>query len=127
MAGPKEKLPKFNDDRTIDPVRHCKTCETIWMVNSVTDEDDWLRQFPSTLRGVAIYWFTDIDPNKVTTWIELKKEFIAEFQLLRDDNEIVAEIYNTKQGKNETVRGYARRLKELVGKMEIPLAVELKK
>ena len=72
-------------------------------------------------------WFTDIDPNKINSWQNLKKEFIAEFRLLRDDNEIVADIYSTKQGKNETVRGYARRLKELVGKMESAPVVGLKK
>ena len=57
----------------------------------------------------------------------MKKEFIAEFRLLRDDNEIVAKIYNTKQGKNETVHKYARRLKELIGKMESSPADGLKK
>ena len=127
MAGPKEKLPKFHGDGTADPVRHCKTCVTIWTANGVTDEDEWVRQFPATLRGVAIDWYSDMDPQKLTTWGDVKKEFIAEFRLLRDDNEIVAEIYSTKQGKNETVRAYARRLKELVGKMESRPADGLKK
>ncbi len=47
--------------------------------------------------------------------------------MLRDDNEIVAEIYNTKQGKNKTIFAYARRLKELVGKMESQPVDGLKK
>lgn len=47
--------------------------------------------------------------------------------MLRDDNEIVAEIYTTKQGKNETVWVYARKLKELVNKMESKQADGLKK
>ena len=42
----------------------------------------------------------------------------SEFQLLGDDNEIVVEIYTTKQGKNETVCVYAWKLKELINKME---------
>ena len=29
MAGPKEKLPKFDGDGMTDPIRHCKTCEMI--------------------------------------------------------------------------------------------------
>ncbi len=112
MAGPKEKLSKFNGDEAADPIRHCKTCKTIWMVNGVTDQDDWVLQFRATLRGVAIDWFADADPQKLTTWLNVKKEFIIDFQLLRDDNELVAEIYSTKQGKNETTRVYAIRLKE---------------
>lgn len=47
--------------------------------------------------------------------------------MLRDDNEIVAEIYSTKQQKNETIRTYARRLKELIGKMESQPVDGLKK
>ena len=47
--------------------------------------------------------------------------------MLRNDNEIVAEIYTTKQGKNETVRVYARKLKELISKMENKPADGLKK
>ena len=62
------------------------------MANGVTDADDWVRQFPATLLGVAIDWFSDTDPQKLNTWENVKKEFIAEFRLLRDDNEIVAEI-----------------------------------
>ena len=59
--------------------------------------------------------------------MNVRKEFIAEFRLLRNGNEIVAEIYSTKQGKNETVWAYARRLIELVGKMESQPADGLKK
>ena len=47
--------------------------------------------------------------------------------MLQDDNEIVAEIYSTKQEKNEIVWAYARWLKELVGKMESQLVDGLKK
>ena len=63
----------------------------------------WVQQFPAILRGVAIDWFTNTDLQKLNNWDDIIKEFIAEFQLLHDDNEIVAEIFNTKQGKNETV------------------------
>ena len=120
MAGPKEKLPKFDGDGTTDPIQHCKTCETIWRANGITNANEWVRQFLATLRGVAIDWFTDTDPQKLN-----KKEFLAEFQLLRDDNEIVGEIFNTKQGKNETVRVYAKKLKDLISKMENKLAGRL--
>ena len=96
-------------------------------MNGITDTNEWVRQFLATLRGVAIEWFADTNPKKLTSWAAVKKEFITEFQLLRDDNEIVAEIYNTKQGKNETVRVYARKLKELINKMESKPANGLKK
>ena len=40
MAGPKEKLPKFDGDEGADPIRHCKTCETIWRANGITDTNE---------------------------------------------------------------------------------------
>ena len=82
MAAPKEKLPKFDGNEAADPIRHCKTCETIWKANGVMDTDEWVRQFPAILRGVAIDWFVDTDPQKLTNWDDIKKEFCAEFQLL---------------------------------------------
>ncbi|MDF3686200.1 hypothetical protein, partial [Enterobacter hormaechei] len=74
-----------------------------------------------------VYFAHEIDPQKLDTWDKIKKEFLAEFKLLRDDNEIVAEIFNTKQGKHETVRVYARRLKDLINKMESKPADGLQK
>lgn len=123
----KQKLPKFTGDGKEDPVRHCCTCKTIWSANGVTDQDEWVQQFPTTLREDAIDWYSDVDKQKLATWANLQKEFKEEFRLLRDDNEIVAEIYNTKQGPKEIVRAYSQRLKELLGKMESQPADGLKK
>lgn len=114
----RQNLLKFNGDGKEDPLRHCRTCETIWSANGVTDKAEWVVQFPATLRGVAIDWYSDADKTKLATWDELLKAFETEFRFLKDDNEIVAEILSTKQGKNETVRTYSRRLKELLGKMD---------
>ena len=47
--------------------------------------------------------------------------------MLHDDNEIVGEIFNTKQGKNETVCVYARKLKDLINRMESKPADGLQK
>ena len=42
MAGPKEKLPKFDGEGAIDPIRHYKTCETIWRANGITNTNEWV-------------------------------------------------------------------------------------
>lgn len=62
----------------------------------------------------------------MATWADLK-EYQIEFWLLKDDNEIVVVIYNTKQAKDKTIQGYGQQLKGLVVKMESPLANGLKK
>lgn len=114
-------------DGSEDPVRHCKTCVTIWEANGQDDRDYWLKAFLATLRGIAIDWYTDLDAQYKTSRNNLKKAFQEEFKLLCDDNEIVAEIYNTKQGKSGSVRAYNRRLRELLNKMENQSANGLKK
>lgn len=111
MARPKEKLPKFDGDGIVGLIQHYKTCETIWRRNGITDRNEWVRQFLATLRSVAIDWFADTDPQKLTNCDNIKKEFTTDFQLLHDDNEIVVEIYNKKQGKNETFWVYAKKLR----------------
>lgn len=71
------------------------------------------------LWGIAIDEFTQLDA--------LKKAFEAKFKLMRDDNDIVAKIYNTKQGKNENEQDYNCRLKELQVKLENQPADGMKK
>lgn len=69
------------------------------MANEVTSKDEWVQQFPATLQGVLIDWYSDMDKSKINTQDNLGKEFQTEFRLLQDENEIVAEIYSSKQGK----------------------------
>lgn len=97
-----QKLPKFIENGSEDPVRHCKTCETIWAANGQDNRAYWLRAFLATLRGIAIDWYTELEATHKNTWETLKKAFKEEFKLLKD-NQIVAKIYNTKQGKHENV------------------------
>lgn len=85
-----------------------------------------MKAFPTTLPGIAIDWYIDLNAKHKAGWADLKKAF-KEFKQLRDDIEIVVEIYNSKQGKNESICAYNRRLKELLNKMENQLANGLKK
>lgn len=73
---------------------------------------------PDHIERSNIDWFPDLEMGQTSSWEYLKKAFQEEFKLLRDDNEIVAGIYNTKQWKNETVQAYNCRFKELLNKME---------
>lgn len=88
------------------------------MENGQDDKAIWLRSFLATLRGVVIDWYTKIDQASWNIWESLKKAFEEELKLLGDDNKIVAEIYNTKQGMHKNLWAYNRRLKELLVKLE---------
>ena len=97
MAIDKQKLPRFTRDGSEDPTCHCKTCITIWQANREYNADVWLKAFPATLRGIIIDWYTTLEARKKNTWNNLCIAFGGEFRLLRDDDEIVTEIYNTRK------------------------------
>ena len=113
----KQKLPKFMADGKEDHVQASKMCEMIWIANGVIEQDDWIKKFLATLWGVVINQFSNIAKMKMATWEDLK-EYQIKFWLLKDDNEIMAEIYNTKQEKDKTIQGYGQWLKGLLVKME---------
>lgn len=112
------KTPKVHKRWMRGPVWHCKTSIMIWEVNGQDDHDYLLKAFPTTLWGIAIDWYTDLDVKDKAGWSELNEAFEEEFRLLRDDNKILAEICYTQWGKNESVRAYNQRLKKLLNKME---------
>ena len=124
MAIDKQKLPRFTRNVSEDPARHCKTCITIWQANRQNDVVEWLKAFPATLRGIAIDWYTDLEAGKKNTWNNIRIAFEEEFRLQRDEDEIVTEIYNTRQGKSECVKAYSRRMRELIGKLDNKLQLD---
>ena len=68
-----------------------------------------------------------MEARKKNTWSNIRIVFEEEVRLLRDDDEIVSTIYNTRQEKGESVKAYSRRLKELIGKLDNKPVDELKK
>lgn len=74
--------------------------------------DEWLKSFPTTLRSIAIDWYTNLEAAKKTTWKDIHTAFEEEFRLLQHNDEMVIEIYNTWQEKIESVRAYSSILKE---------------
>lgn len=64
----RQKLPKFTRNGLEDPVHHCKTCMTIWIANGQDDVDYWLQSFPTTLRGISIDWYTELEKAHKASW-----------------------------------------------------------
>ena len=96
MAIDKQKLPRFIGDSLEGPARHYKTCITIWQTKGQNDAVEWLKAFLATLRGIAIDWYMDLEAGKKNTRNNIRTTFEEEFRLLRDDDEIVTKIYNTR-------------------------------
>ena len=86
----KQKLSRFTGDGSNDPACHRRTCITIWQENGENDQDEWMKEFPATLEGIAIDWYMKLDvAKKATQRRDLRITFEEEFKLLRDDDEIV--------------------------------------
>ena len=68
-----------------------------------------------------------MEATKKNIWNNIRTTFEEEFRLLKDDDEIIMEIYNIRQGMSESVKAYSRRMKELIGKLDNKPADGLKK
>lgn len=72
-------------------------CIIIWQANGENNANEWLKAFPATLWSIVIDGYTDLEVGKKATWKYLHIAFEEEFKCLRNDDEIVTEIYNTRK------------------------------
>ena len=70
------------------------------------------RLFIGTLKGVAFDWFKSIPPGSINSWINLETRFLS--RLFEDDTEVtIDKLLSTNQKKEESVRDYIERLRNL--------------
>ena len=75
----KFKMPSLDSyDGTRDPCDHIATFKTTMHLQGVPIEI-MCRAFPTTLKGLARVWFSEITPNTVSSFEELSKLFVNKF------------------------------------------------
>ena len=75
----KFKMPSLDSyDGTHDPFNHIATFKITMHLQGVSDEI-MCRAFPTTLKGPARVWFSNIPPNSVSCFKELSKLFVNNF------------------------------------------------
>ena len=92
-------------DGVKDLVHHLETFKTLMHLQGVADEI-MCRDFPTTLKGVARIWFSQLTPNSVSTFKELSTQFIAHFIGGHRYKKSTACLMSIKQREDKTLRSY---------------------
>ena len=64
-----------------------------------------VKQFVHSLKGIAFGWYTDLEPESINNWEQLKREFLDQFCSMCHMVKMM-ELTNTKQWKNQSVVDY---------------------
>ncbi|KAA0061141.1 ty3-gypsy retrotransposon protein [Cucumis melo var. makuwa] len=103
--------PKFQQfDGKGNPKQHIahfvETCK-----NAGSRGDQLVRQFVRSLKGNAFEWYTDLEPEVIDSWEQLKIEFLNRFYSTR--RVVMMELTNIEQRKREPVIDYINRWRAL--------------
>lgn len=102
-------MPQIDSyDRVKDPLDHLNTFKTLMHLQGVADEIMY-RDFPTTLKGAARIWFSQLTPNSISTFKELSAQFTAHFIGGHRYKKSTACLMSIKQRENETLRSYISR------------------
>lgn len=80
--------------------------------------------FPSTLKGVASFWFHPLSANFVGNFGTLHVYFLARFEGSIKLRKEISDLFSLRQHKLESLKGYASRFMEITADIELPNQVE---
>ena len=84
MVIPKFKVLDFDKYKgTTCPKNHLKMyCQK--MGEYAKDEELLIHSFQESLTGVAVTWYTNLEPSRVHTWKDLMVAFVRQYQYYSD-------------------------------------------
>ena len=72
----------------------------------------WCRWFPTTLKGLALTWFTLFIPQgSITCFLDLETLFVDHFHAGRRHEKSNYSLMSVRQGEKETLRNYVKRFR----------------
>ena len=107
---PKFKMPSLDlHDGTRDPFDNIATFKTTMHLQGVPNEI-MCRAFPTTFKGPARVWFSNIPSNTVSSFEELSKLFVNNFVRGQRHKRSLSSLLTIEQGENENLRSFITRL-----------------
>ena len=91
-----------------DPFNHIATFKTTVHLQGVLDEI-MCRAFPTTLKGQVRVWFNKIPSNIVSSFEELSKMFVNNFNGGQGHKRSSSSLLTIEQGENESLRSFITR------------------
>ncbi|RDX91486.1 hypothetical protein CR513_26526, partial [Mucuna pruriens] len=88
----------------------------------INDANDLLscKLFLGTLRGVAMRWFSSLPPRSVTSFVDLAAAFEFQFAANKTKRLKVADLFDIKQSKTETLKQYLARFNTAMVQIDDP-------
>lgn len=114
--GTRLKYNKFRCDGSQDADEWIKEFEVTIDAN-LEEPATRLRIFPGLLRGEALLWFDDVEPDVRNDWPALSALFKRTFQDLGGDNGITGRLNKLVQKEGESIRSYGHRMRTLMSKL----------
>jgi hypothetical protein len=76
------------------------------------EEAHKVRLFPLSLSGLAVSWFSSLEPNSITGWVDLENKFHAYFYNGTSEKKIM-DLTSMRQRNNELGSEFIQRCKEV--------------
>ena len=95
-------------NRAKDPLDHLETFKTLMHLQGVVDKII-CRAFPTTLKGPARIWFSQLTPNSISTFKKLNAQFTSHFIGGHRYKKSTACLMSIRQREDKTLRSYIAR------------------
>ncbi|XP_020240412.1 uncharacterized protein LOC109819191 [Cajanus cajan] len=103
-------LDRYDD--TTDPDEHVDAYTT--QVNLYTNSDAKLcRVFPTSLKGPALHWYTQLPAGSIDNFATLVRRFTAQYSTSRPHHTTSAALANLRQNDDEPLRAFMERFSNI--------------
>ncbi|CAA7017902.1 unnamed protein product [Microthlaspi erraticum] len=107
-------------DGTTDPREHVNTFRIILSrVDFPTPEAKdaaYCKLFAEYLKGPALTWFMQIEPNSIANFHQLSSQFLKQYSMFIESATSDVDLFTMMQGRTETLRNFMARFKAVMAK-----------
>jgi len=121
MVIPKFKVSNFDKHKgTTCPKNHLKMyCRK--MGAYAKDEELLIHFFQESLTGVAVTWYTNLEPSRVHFWKDLMVAFVRQYQYYSDMASDRMQLQNMCKKGHKSFKEYTQRWRDLAAQVAPPM------
>ncbi|EOY20527.1 Gag-pro-like protein [Theobroma cacao] len=121
VIPPKFKVSDFEKyDGTKCPVTHI-TMYCRRMAANAHDDKLLIHCFQDSLTGAAAKWYVQLDRNRIHTWKDLARAFVAQYKHVTDMAPDRLSLQNMEKKTTESFKEYAQRWRNVASQVQPPL------
>ena len=108
------RVPDFSKFSRIDEISTMEHISRylVQLGDASVEEAHKVRFFPFSLFGLAFSWFSSLEPNSITEWVDLENKFHAYFYSGMGEKKII-DMTSMRQKNNELGSEFVQRLREV--------------